>query len=778
MSTRLGVIFLTLAVAGCGGARTGSADAITIEGVLVGFPTSPRMHGEFSPTDGSFKRGSWTPVYVNLACDRNYEGPASIVVESGDNDEVPVRYVVPLPQLSVGQRERFVVYTHPGGRYTSPGSVSVDVVAGEAATVSQTGGTLTLLAKTAKPNVSGFGASRVLYLALGSSLDAAPLRGLPAPGEEPTHSQESRSVLAIAMRADDLPNVWFGYDAVDLAILASSQRDQSSLLAKLSEDRTGRKEALAEWVRRGGRLLVCAGRNVDLLAGSPELAEMLPVNLNGSSEVDVQRVAWKNGGAAGDEPIGKVSLARMTPRADRDAAVLAAARSGASAPELPLVVRGSYGLGRVTVVAMDIDEQPVVGWKSYGLFVPELAQRAGPFVPSVPRDPNAGYVSRSDEDNLYSDFFRGIDTFPGVPVISFGWVALFILIYIIIVGPLDYLFLKKVVKRLELTWITFPTIVLLVSVGAYYAAYALKGSDLRINKYDLVDVDVAGKRAYGQTWFSLFSPRIQNYEIGVEPADSWVSSDPSETLVNWSGPARSARGSLFPRPYYYAGRATGLHGVPVQVWSTKAFQSSWVGRFDPDRPLVVSNLRHPPSGSGVIGQVTLNLPVPLENAFLVTGGEAEPTVRPLGTIAPGIPKAVSASEPRAFADWVDNPFRIQLRRDDINAEAPTISGGTWEQLRWFFHDRRGGPTVQNAGLRRFDQSWRISRDSVADAILVGTLPTREGPSEEITADPAAPSRLWLGALPRQQPVRPALEGRLKQETCVRIFLRVAQSDSR
>ena len=31
------------------------------------------------------------------------------------------------------------------------------------------------------------------------------------------------------------------------------------------------------------------------------------------------------------------------------------------------------------------------------------------------------------------------------------------------IGPLDYLFLKKVVKKLELTWITFPTVVLVVS---------------------------------------------------------------------------------------------------------------------------------------------------------------------------------------------------------------------------------------------------------------------------------------------------------------------------
>ena len=49
-----------------------------------------------------------------------------------------------------------------------------------------------------------------------------------------------------------------------------------------------------------------------------------------------------------------------------------------------------------------------------------------------------------------------LENYEGVPVISFGWVALFILLYILLIGPVDYLFLKKVLSRLELTWITFP----------------------------------------------------------------------------------------------------------------------------------------------------------------------------------------------------------------------------------------------------------------------------------------------------------------------------------
>ena len=121
---------------------------------------------------------------------------------------------------------------------------------------------------------------------------------------------------------------------------------------------------------------------------------------------------------------------------------------------------------------------------------------------------------------LGSQLLHALEDFQEVPVISFGWVALFILLYILIIGPLDYFFLKKVVKRLELTWITFPVIVLVISAAAYFTAYYVKGNDQRINKVDLVDIDLRGKQAdvYGHSWFTIFSPRIQHYTIGLEPA--------------------------------------------------------------------------------------------------------------------------------------------------------------------------------------------------------------------------------------------------------------------
>ena len=69
----------------------------------------------------------------------------------------------------------------------------------------------------------------------------------------------------------------------------------------------------------------------------------------------------------------------------------------------------------------------------------------------------------TDAPALLGEVQHRLENFEKVPVVNFGWVALFILVYILIVGPLDYFLLKRVFKRLELTWITFPAIVVVVS---------------------------------------------------------------------------------------------------------------------------------------------------------------------------------------------------------------------------------------------------------------------------------------------------------------------------
>ncbi|MHC5544658.1 hypothetical protein ACYOEI_41025, partial [Singulisphaera rosea] len=193
----------------------------------------------------------------------------------------------------------------------------------------------------------------------------------------------------------------------------------------------------------------------------------------------------------------------------------------------PLVVRGAHGFGRVTLIALDVDQRPFAKWEDRPLFwvrALDLRRQGSETSDSTGNAPRRIYQSGSSD--LASVLRQSLEQFQGVKLISFGWVAFFIFLYILLIGPGDYLFLKKVLKRMELTWITFPVIVISVSLLAYYAAYVIKGNVLRVNKVDIIDVVQgpgpdnvvpAAGLIRGTTFFDVFSPQNRDYTISVVP---------------------------------------------------------------------------------------------------------------------------------------------------------------------------------------------------------------------------------------------------------------------
>ena len=182
------------------------------------------------------------------------------------------------------------------------------------------------------------------------------------------------------------------------------------------------------------------------------------------------------------------------------------------------------GWARITVIGFDLDRAPFAEDHQRLEFWDWVLRDCGANRASSGGDGKARPAGAltEEEDEAAVAIRQHNDTFEGVAVVSFGWIAMLIVLYILLIGPVEYYFLKRVFGRLELTWITFPIIVLTVSAAAYFSADAVKGRELKVNKVDVVDVDPASGRIYGTTWFTVFSPRIDNYSIGVEPGERWA----------------------------------------------------------------------------------------------------------------------------------------------------------------------------------------------------------------------------------------------------------------
>jgi hypothetical protein len=751
-------VALLLAMALVPGAFAQGLARPAIDSVRVGFPATVDRGEKFDEFGRShlFKAGAWAPVYVDLKEIPNPLTGGKIQVQTTDSDDIANVFSVDLNERTTTSRDGNLEAI----AYTKPGSLRADLTV---RLLTPAGNSETTRSFTA------IGPNDLLCLSVGGRLPGLK-QALAAPFQsDPGAMQLGRPRAAHIENTRDMPTQWFGYSSVDLLILSTSDR---AFVESLVADKTSRIAALTEWVRRGGRVVVSIGRNRDLAdVLFRQLSIFLPMEIVGPLPTDSLETLrrWAPGQTPSfhtEQLIDSGAKVRVTAAASVD--YLLPPRTDEAAP--PLVLRWGHGLGQVTLVALDLDEPPISTWPGQADFWKVLLSKCG-VRPSIQAASAASSDPIADND-LTTRLLRQLDHFPGVAVMSFGWVAVLILLYILVIGPLEYLILKRL-GRLEWTWITFPLIVLGVSGAAYYSATVMKGRGLHINKVDLVDVDARANWCAGTTWFSIYSPAIDNYTIGIEPAaPNWrrkeAAHDASGVVVTWQGRPEPGFGG-FHRPrsqgflqqaYTYAHDAEALVGVPIPVRSSKAFTASWAGSLAPSER--GTHLYKRKSQPGIDGTLTNFLPVLLEDAALIYG-ENENQVKAylLGTMTPGTPVPLSTVKDVPLSQWITTG-----KRD-------TAELAEYELIRrMMFFDTYPNPDgVRSLAYRSLDLSWRRTlRDS---AMLIGRAARVQGPADEVALHPASPCRLWLGEVPAPAATRPLIDGSIVQDTIVRVLLPVS-----
>jgi hypothetical protein len=789
------------------------AEKVRLSGVTVGFPV-PAPAGARDRTELT-RFGAWAPVYATVELLADVAGPAELVIEAPDADEVGTTLAVPLnlaglaPGATAFAPDRGALgYVRPAG---SSGEVTV--------TVRTAGGEA--LSAPVRVRLHPREPLAYVVLALGGAPDGFELpKPTTAAGADAGPLRNGRVELAHVADFARLPDRWFGYAAADLVLLNTGTAPAGFLARLFASDAPAdvrKRDALLEWTRRGGRLVVSVG------AGAKAAAEMAPLQALLPFEIDAKAPSRSKGAVAlywsagssgqtnvavgaldakGGPPVVMANL--VSHRAGgRPARVLSPPPNWTAEEPDPVAAQSAFGMGRVTVVGFDLDRAPFAEAQQRLDFWDWVLRDCGANRASAGGDGKARPAGAltEDEDDAAVALRAYDDAFDGVAVVSFGWVALLIVLYILLIGPVEYYFLKRVLGRLELTWATFPAIVLTVSVAAYLSADALKGRELKVNKIDVVDVDPASGRVYGTTWFTVFSPRIDTYSVGVEPgggADArWADGPLPGTTVTWLGAPRGGRPGLMRRRYAIHATADavgdGLEQVPIQVWSTKAFSANWSGTLSAGprapggpAPQLADDLFHPPGDpTKVIGTFTHYLPVPvLTDGVAFYAGNAYPL--PGGVIARGERVRLVLDQPTPANQWLQNNGQSdallghsQAYRERPGQKTVLRQQGPPQALAglplWavLFHEgtlkNEENTFARNASLRRLDQSWRLSAENRDEVVVVGRTALPPGPAEEVLAGPDAPARLRLKGPPGER--RP-IPGTARQETWVRFYLPV------
>jgi hypothetical protein len=275
---------------------------------------------------------------------------------------------------------------------------------------------------------------------------------------------------ALALRS---LNALFIHD-VDTATLSPAQR-----------------EAVRLWVALGGQLIIGGGLNGQRAASG--LGDLLPADIGGGvRQADLSPLeALGAGQLPTDARQGSISELLPHPGAEDLSA-------GAG-----LIYRVRYGIGSISIAAFDLSQ--LRGWVGE----PVLWRHA---IRSIPLF-NPGYGSRTNQTSLIETVLQ----IPGLGLPSPGILLFFLFGYIIVIGPINYVILRRL-RKLEWAWLTVPVIVAAFSGGLYLVGFGLRGSQSQLNQVTIIQGVENQQQALATGFVALFSPSRSNYTVSFPPA--------------------------------------------------------------------------------------------------------------------------------------------------------------------------------------------------------------------------------------------------------------------
>ncbi|MEE8452983.1 MAG: hypothetical protein V3R99_13745 [Thermoguttaceae bacterium] len=573
-------------------------------------PPPPEILGIRVGFGGVYKVGVWTPVEVLGDVSR-------IIVPDGDG----------IPSQVTGGYVRF-------GRVDS--QLTVEAEGGGQGIARK------VFSSKADADVTGFGlhyrpaigAARQLIVAVAPD----PI-GLEAAIGLLRQDEAERPVAVRLPDCSQLPDRWYGYEGVDVLVLSTSRPEA---FADLKPD-DARLEAIDQWIRMGGKLILSVGSQAEtVLAEGAPLARFAPGRLNAMVPLRDTQMGALESFVLSSLPVPRVEGAFEVPQLT-DVRGIVEVRE---ADSMPLVIRTPRGFGQVIFLAADLDREPLSKWADR----PELVTRLiePPVVPSDDSSESSAVMQPGYRD-MAGHLRSAMDRYDGVWMMPFWGVAVLIVVYLLLIGPCDYLFLRRI-GRMRWTWITFPTVVVAFCLGAYGLAHYLKGDRVRINQVDLVDVDMTSKLVRGTSWFSVFSPKSQTYDLTFRPNPDVLArpgTPDTRVLLGWFGLPGTALGGMNPQAispvaysqsYEFSPQLDQISDMPIPVGSTKCLTARWQAKVGAGIDADLTGQQQSLSGT-----ITSGLTFPLTDCLLAF----DRWVYRIDTIEPGKPVRIDSSVRRS-----------------------------------------------------------------------------------------------------------------------------------
>jgi hypothetical protein len=367
------------------------------------------------------------------------------------------------------------------------------------------------------------------------------------------------------------------------------------------------------WIAGGGRLIIAGGTTgPSSLSTFPD--DLLPYRPTSTSDVAPASL----NALLGELPDGATDLPAL-------AGTLTEGRSLAAVGDQTVAAERTYGSGKITIVGFD----PTAAWLKGTSVAENLWRRL------IPSRASGGPVAGDD-----SQIVQAASQLPSLALPPIGGLIVLLGGYILLIGPINYLVLRRLDKR-EWAWITMPALIVAFAVGAYGFGTLLRGSDLIINEVAIVRGAPGATEGLAQAYFGVFSPTRGSYQLRV-PGGALLSSPVSGDFFSSDGTQASLD--------VLQGDPARVRDLGVGFGSLRTVRAESVVTV----PLIETDLRL--QDSRLLGTVTNKSNERLLAPAVVLGG----TVAKLSDLAPGatakVDVAMQAAQPgQQLSDRIVGP---------------------------------------------------------------------------------------------------------------------------
>jgi hypothetical protein len=357
--------------------------------------------------------------------------------------------------------------------------------------------------------------------------------------------------------------------------------------------------ALNAWIQSGGILIIGTGGNGSrTLAGLTE--EIVPAAAGDVTEQDAAAELEKVSG----KPIrGSSALDVMDVRIEGGTVAVSRNAGSDSAPEDAdqaggLVWMHRKGSGVMYTAAFDLGTEPVLSWAGNKIFWEKLLERSLPEQSiQLLQDPNQSIGEGSGMEEILGNI-------EAMHLPSVTSVLPIFLLYLVLIGPVNYMILKRADRR-EWSWFTIPVLSVVFALAIYGLGYRSKGGELILNTISVVELNDDSGGGDRTDYMGVFLPRRGDYRVDVD-REVFLSANGGENDDSFPHAGNAA-----PDVHMIQGKPSRILFRNSSVWNMKTF------RADPrrvDYGSLHADLRY--EAGKIVGTVQNNTLYPLEDFVL------------------------------------------------------------------------------------------------------------------------------------------------------------------